>query len=205
MGFRVSMTLRKARQILPTLVLLSMACGGGGRVEPPGPGAFTGAVPDLRGVRVMLLPSQSVRGIAADPDPELRFALSQREGQVLWTFPEDLRRALARSPGMGVDIGALAVGGFLRAEVRRVGDPLFGDLRRLAALTSARVALIPVEVRHRGQHDGLEQAVEIAAALIHVDTGRVLWYGVVEGKPGAANDPGSLASAAERLARALVR
>jgi hypothetical protein len=203
MGFCAPATFRHGPPVLLPLVVLWMACGGGGRVEPPGPGSSTGTPPDLRGVRVMLLPTQSVRGIATDPDPEIRFAVSQRGSQVLWSYPDDLRRALARSPGMGVDIDALAVGGFLRAEVRRVGDPLFGDLRRLAALTDARAALIPVEVRRAGGEG--DQAVEIAAALIHVDTGRVLWFGVVEGRPGAADDPGSLASAAETLARTLVR
>jgi hypothetical protein len=106
---------------------------------------------------------------------------------------------LARSPGVSARIRDLPVGVFLRAEVERIGDPLYGDLRRLSALTGAGLALIPVELRYADVG-----AYRITAALVSLRSGRVNWLGVVEGEAGVADDPGALASAAERLARAVL-
>ncbi len=185
------------------LGLFTAACGG--RAAPPTAGASQGGIPDLRGVQVMVLPSQSVVGLPVSPDHELAFALAERAPGVRWLTPDDLRRVLARSPGVRIDIDALAVGIFLRGEVQRVGDPLFGDLRRLAAMTDAEVALIPVRVRFRPGTEGVPAATEIAAALVNARSGRVYWFGVVDGVEGVADDPRVLASAADALARRFSR
>ncbi|MFG1690656.1 hypothetical protein ACGF5M_00635 [Gemmatimonadota bacterium] len=187
------------------LVALGLGCAG--RHSAPVAGSESGGVPDLRGRQVMLFPVQSVRGLAEDMDAELElaFALTGRGSQVLWILPAEIRSALARSPGLQVPIDALPVGMFLQAEVDRVGDPLFGYLRRLGALTGADLALIPVEIRYRAAADTVPGATEIAAALLSARNGRVFWFGVVEGQGGGADDPGSLASAADALARRLVR
>ena len=186
---------------------VGLALGCAGRHSAPVAGAQSGAVPDLRGRQVMLFPAQSVRGLAEgmDVELELAFALTGRGSQVLWILPAEIRSALARSPGLQVPLDALPVGVFLRAEVDRVGDPLFGYLRRLGALTGADLALIPVEIRYRAAADTVLGATEIAAALLSARNGRVYWFGVVEGQGGGAEDPGSLASAADALARRLVR
>ncbi len=170
-------------------------------------GSESGSVPDLRGRRVMLFPVQMVRGIAGglDPELELAFALTGRGSQVLWVLPGEMRSAVARSPGLQMEVDALPVGIFLQAEVERVGDPLFGYLRRLAALTGADLALIPVQVRYREAVDTIPGATEIVAALLSARNGRVYWFGIVEGQGGGPDDPGSLASAADALARKLVR
>ena len=47
-------------------------------------------------------------------------------------------------------------------------------------------------------------ALEFVATLIDVRTGRILWFGVEGGRPGTADDPSRLVSAAEALARRLV-
>jgi hypothetical protein len=186
-------------------VALLLGCGG--RRSAPVAGSESGGVPNLQGRQVMLFPVQSVRGLAEgmDPELELAFALTGRGSQVLWTLPAELRSILGRSPGVQVPIDALPVGMFLQAEVDRVGDPLFGYLRRLGALTGADLALIPVEIRYRAAADTIPGATEIAAALLNARNGRVFWFGVVEGQGGGADDPGSLASAADALARRLVR
>lgn len=170
-------------------------------------GGEYGGVPDLRGLSVMLLPAQGVRGVADDGsvDLEIAFALEGRSQQVEWVLPEEMRTVLARSPGVQVGIDALPVGAFLRAEVERVGDPLYGQLRRLSALTGAELALIPVEVRYRDATAERPGAVEIAATLLTTRTGRVYWFGVVEGAAGSPDDPAALASAADALARRMVR
>jgi hypothetical protein len=106
---------------------------------------------------------------------------------------------LQRSPGVPAQIRGLPVQVFLQAEVNRVGDPLYGHLLRLAGLTGADVALIPVELKY-----GEDAAYLIAAALISTSSGRVIWYGVMEGDSGEAQSPAALASVAEMLARALL-
>lgn len=185
-------------------LLLVAACGGS-RAPAPEAGDSTGRVPNLQGRRVMVLPVQEVRGLPAGADAEIAFALQDRAGdRVQWVLPREMREILRRSPGMPIRIEGLPVGVFLQAEVNRVGDPLFGYLRRLAAITDAELALIPVQVRHRPGGEGTEPAVEIAAALIQARTGRVYWFGVLEGEPGGAGDPRALASAADALARALI-
>ena len=88
---------------------------------------------------------------------------------------------------------------FSQAEVERVGDPLYGDIRRLTALTGSDIALIPVELRFTA-----EGAFRLTSAILNPTTGRVLWFGVVEGGAGGVEEPGTLASVADALARTLL-
>lgn len=168
---------------------------------PPGPGEATGALPDLRSRTVMVLPVQLKRGVPRGvlADSELAHALRTRGEAVSWVFPPELEEALERSPGVPARITGLPVQFFLQAQVNRVGDPLFGHLYRLAGLTGADVALIPVELRY-----GEAGTYTLAAALVATRNGSVAWYGVMEGEPGGAEDPATLASLAERMARALL-
>ena len=149
----------------------------------------------------MVLPFQLTPGVSRGvlADPELAHALRTRGEGVKWVFPPEMDEILERSPGVPTQIRGLPVHIFLQAEVDRVGDPLFGQLLRLAGLTGADVALIPVELKH-GEGGGYV----MSAALIAIRTGRVSWYGVVEGAAGEAENPATLASAAETLARAIL-
>jgi hypothetical protein len=97
-----------------------------------------------------------------------------------------------RITGLGVQI-------FEQAEVDRVGDPLFGNLLRLSTLAGADVALIPTKLEYTDSG-----AFVLGVALIGTRTGRVSWYGVLEGAPGEADDPAAIASIADRLARTLL-
>lgn len=157
----------------------------------------------------MVVPVQSVSGLPAgvEPDAELGFALRERGPEVRWLLPDTLRRIAARNPGIETALDRLPVSVFLQREVQRVGDPLYGHLRRLSALTGSPLVLIPVQAHHRSAREVegrvLEPAVELAAALIHVRSGRVLWFGIVDGAPGAPGDPSALASAADALALAV--
>jgi len=186
--------------VLP-LVLVILGCGGGGAPGPATPPPSYGGIPDLSGRMVLLFPAQSVRDGLGLIDPEIRFAVEEGGGWVRWVLPEELRRAMARSPAVRVIPDRLSSGVFLRAEVRRVGDPLFGELRRSAALVGAETVLIPVEVLYREGEPGTDGRVEIAAALVDVRSGRVHWFGRVQGLPGDRRDPGVLASAAGELVR----
>jgi hypothetical protein len=151
----------------------------------------------------MLLPVQDVRGIDGDADAELAFGLRDRGVGVTWILPRQLDEALRRSPGLDTRTRGLAVGMFSAAEVRRIGDPLYGELRRLATLVDAGVALIPLSAEGVPGQDGTV-AVRLSVAVAEVRTGRVLWFGVVEGDPHPIGDPRGLASGVDRLAQTLL-
>ena len=184
---------------LASLCLLG-ACMG--RAAAPEPGTSQGTPPDLRGSRVMVLPVQDVRGVDGDPDAEIAFGLRDRGPEVTWIFPARLQAVLDRSPGMS-RIRGLPVGVFSTAEVRRIGDPLYGELRRLGAMVDGDVALIPLMAVAQPA-DSLGVRVRVSAAVIHVRTGQVLWFGMVEGEPRGTSDPAALASSVDALARTLL-
>jgi hypothetical protein len=196
------------RALLLGLVLVS--CGGP-KAPPPVPTAES--APALRGASVMLFPVQNgfvpsadanARHFPADReavDAEIAYWLQQGAPQTEWLLPEAIDRILARSPTLNIKPRALAVGVFQRAQVRRIGDPLFGDLARLAAVTSAQIALVPVAAEFIGS--SADSAVlNIATAVIDPTDGDVLWFGVIAGtEPGAGSGAG-IASAAQAFARA---
>lgn len=197
---------RRLRPAFPVQagMALALALSGCARTTaPPAPGTSQGTPPDLRGSRVMVLPVQEKRGVPGNLDAELAFGLQERGEGVTWILPEALDEALVTSPGMDVSLRSMPVGMFDGGEVRRVGDPLYGQLRRLSALTDADWALIPVRAAAVADADGTV-AVQLWATLIHVRTGRVLWFGVVEGERAAPDDPRGLASAMDKLARTLL-
>lgn len=197
---RSSHPLRRAGVVGLTALLLG-ACAHS--APPPEPGTSQGVPPDLRGIRVMVLPVQQNMGVPGDPDAELAFGLGERGRGVDWILPAELDRALERSPGLNASTHGLQVGAFEAAEVRRVGDPLYGQLRRLAAVVDGQVALIPV--RATLEPDSVAgTAVRLSTALIDVRTGRVLWFGVAQGDAGPPDDPRPLASTVDRLARTLL-
>lgn len=188
------------RVLTLTVAIAATACAG--RTPIPEPGDAQGTPPDLRGSRVMVLPVQNVTGVAGDVDAEVAFGLHSRGEGVTWILPPRLQQAVDRAPGLNARIRGLPVGTFASAEVRRVGDPLYGELRRLAALVDGEVVLLPVQAWTRVGEEG--EHVRLSAALIHIRSGRVMWFGVVEGDARPAADPGALASAVDALARTLL-
>jgi len=187
--------------------VLVVACLGGcihRHAPPPEPGTSQGTPPDLRGVPVMVFPVQRLAGVQGDVDAEVAFGLRSRGPDIQWILPADLQDALDRSPSLhsrirGLDIAAFGVG-----QVRRVGDPLYGELRRLASFVDGEVALVPLTVSMVTDTTGARASVALSATLIDVRSGRVLWFGVVKGDSRDPADPGVLASAADALARTLL-
>jgi len=151
----------------------------------------------------MVLPVQQNRGVRGDPDAELTFGLQERDVDVTWIWPAEIEEILGRSPAVQATTRGLPVSQFLTAEVRRVGDPLYGELRRLAALVDANAVLIPVQASLEPE-PGLDPTVRLWTALIETRTGRVLWFSVLDGDAREATDPRGLASAVDRLARSLL-
>lgn len=198
---RSAFTPRGAGTLSALLTVGLAACAGSAR--PPQPGEQQGTPPDLRGRTVMVLPVQENLGVPGDLDAEMAFGLTGRGSGVTWILPPELQRVVDRSPGSNLRIRALPVGAFTMAEVRRVGDPLYGDLRRLSEFVDAEVALVPVRA-WTASEEGTDPTVRLSVALIQVRTGRVLWFGVVEGGAHPLEDPRGLASAVDRMARTLL-
>jgi len=188
------------RAVMGALVVM-IAAGCASKSEPPGPGEARGGVPDLRGQTVLVFPVQLLSGVPSGTlvDEEVAHAFRTRGASVDWVFPPEAENALRRSPGVQSRTQGLPVNVFLQAEVQRIGDPLFGDVHRLATLVGADVALLPVQLAF-----GEAGAYHLSAALIRIPTGHVLWFGVVEGSEGEPRDLAALASVAEALARALL-
>lgn len=193
-----SLTREARRALLGAALLLLSACSSR---QPPSADRPARPAPDLFGLPVMLLPVQSGRDVPEGLDDELAFWLTDRGPGVRWVLPEQIDAAVARAPSLGIHPRSLAVSVFQYAEVRNIGDPLFGDLRRLGAMVEARYAILPVAAGYVTRAEGVR--VEIAAAIIDTMGGRVLWYGVVGGDTGDQPAPSLVASAAQALARAL--
>lgn len=207
---RIHSPSRLASRLAPRfglLLALTLAAGACVHSAPPSPDRPPPVAPDLRGLRVMVLPAQ---GSATAPPPahmddEIRFWLGDHAPSVRWVFPAALRADIQRSPELDdIVLEHLPVAVFSAAQVRRIGDPLFGDLSRLGAVANTRFALLPVTAAYVPS-DSLPGRVEVAAALIDTMGGEVLWYGIVAGDRGAPGDPKVVASAARALAHALVR
>ncbi len=200
---RFARSLRSIR-LAAALAIVAGGCAGGDPRPPEVGEAPSSVPPSLVSRRVMVLPVQDVVGVSGRVDDELAFALAGRGDEVLWIPVDRVRAAVGRAPAMEIPLDALPVEQFLQIEVRRIGDPLYGILRRAAALVDAEVALIPVQLRARPDEAERPGAVEVRVALIQVLTGRVLWYGVEQGRAGDGTDPAALASAMETMARRLV-
>jgi hypothetical protein len=134
-------------------------------------------------------------------DAEIAYWLPQTAARTKWMLPELMDRTLARSPGMGIKIRELEVRSFQRAQVRRIGDPLFGDLARLSAVLDARLAVIPTAAEYIGATPA-EAVLNIATAVIDARGGEVIWFGVIAGTEKGVGSQAAVASAAQAFARA---
>jgi len=154
----------------------------------------------------MVLPIQRNAGIGGNVDDELLFALQQRLAGVEWVGRTELARVLGQSPVMDFPLDRLPIDAFLVREVTRVGDPVYGVLRRTAALADSDFALIPLallgSVPSEMEESASVEGISLMSTLLDVRSGRVLWLGSV-GAEGPNDSPGTLARVMEELARSL--
>jgi hypothetical protein len=201
----------KIRTTIVLATLLLPACSGRSKTPPPVPTAAS--APALRATTVMVFPVQDGSVPSADAqlrhwsidratlDAEIAYWLPQLAPKAKWVLPELIDRVLARSPSLVIDPRSLAVGSFQRAQVRRIGDPLFGDLRRLAAVLDAQIAVIPIAAEYLGAEPAVA-APTVATAVINALDGTVIWFGVIEGAEKGVGSEGAIAAAAQAFARA---
>jgi hypothetical protein len=164
---------------------------------------------------VALLPAQYVRGgdstglaeAIGSPaeflralDGEIVAQLAARNTARRWTLPEAIARMARRNPAFSSDPYALSAEG-LRAGVRRtnasLGDPLASQVRGLIALTEARYALLPVEVRFERAVDGARAILRVA--LLDGRLAELQWAGDVSVEAPAPSAPALAAGLAEQL------
>jgi hypothetical protein len=171
---------------------------------PPSPDRPQPAVPNLAGLDVMVLPAQPAPGgVPAGFDEALAALLESEYPSVRWILPPEIDRAVARNPTLGVRPHALSVSILRSEEAERIGDPLYGDLRRLGGLVDARYAVVVYQAGYALPPDSIggHGRIEVAASIIDTVGGRILWRGLVAGERGPAGDEVALATAVERLAR----
>jgi hypothetical protein len=195
---------------------LALLLAGCARPAPPSADARQRPFPDIGGRAVMLLPVQAAvptiglpagatQAVALGADArgvleaELAYWLPARTPRARWVLPDAIERAVRQSPSLDVRVRDLAVRDFQRARLEMIGDPLYGELRRVGALLDARVALLPIGALWVQEPDGTGR-VHLALALIDTFGGDVVWYGVVAGVPGARGDATVIASVAQALA-----
>lgn len=195
------------------LLALGLGCGGcSGGGDEPAPAGFG----KLGGQTVLVLPVQYVvpaaggyAGGASNPeaaarlaDSEIAFALSERAGRATWVLPQQQIEALKRRPWMQVNPLALSADE-ARSEggkLRDIRDPLYGEIRMIAALFDARMAVWPLEVFYEKGNEGRGGRLAIRTVLLDARAGVVLWQGLVRGDDQPPTSRGALATAAQAFA-----
>jgi hypothetical protein len=175
----------------------------------------------MSGRTIMLLPVQAATPMVSAPagalsarplnsddratlEAELSFWLPQGAPRIRWLLPAAIDDRASRTPALDVRARDLPIQDFLRARLQAIGDPLYGDLRKLALLMDVRPALLPIGAVWVQEADG-NGRVHLALALIDTTGGAVIWQGVVAGAAGPRPDQSTIASTAQALARQVAR
>ena len=155
--------------------------------------------PDTIGVSARV---EDQRGLLAALDSAIERSLGERGFRTDWTYPPALARSARRNAGYVTDPYSLAAER-LRAGVRmsddRLAEPLATQLRGIVAVTDARYALFPVELRFERIADGRMRPV-LHVALLDARASSVRWMGDVRGAAGTTITPATLESVAFALA-----
>lgn len=185
------------------------------------------------GVPLLVLPVQEVSptpggmlpggtGSAAEArsraSAEIDFAVSESEGTSSWVGPGKITERAEKNPLLKADPVRLPVTGLEQVEVGkgRVPDPLHGQIRGLAAVTEARLVLVPTRLSYRPApdstsgspgEDGGGEAERVPppgwavfeVTLLDSRAGRVLWRGEVHGSAAPPESSAAVATAAAGL------
>ena len=99
-------------------------------------------------------------------------ALRRDAREVSWLGVDEQRRAARRNPTLGIEPGQFATQYLFDPRVERIPDPLWSQVRWLAALTSARYVLVPAAVKLSGMTGALTGTYVMV--LADARSGRVL-------------------------------
>jgi len=190
-------------------VIAVAGCGGSGDEPMPVPGFGV-----LSGQMVLVLPVQYVRPVpggwvggaanaeaaARQADLEIAFALGEQGGRATWVTPDQQIEALRRRPSIRVNPYAFSADELRQKadKLKHVRDPLYGEIRLLAALFDSRYAVWPLELVYAPEEEGGRLAIR--TFLLDTRAGIVLWSGLVRGDDQPPASPGALAAAAQAFA-----
>ena len=170
----------------------------------------------LAGQHIVVLPLHYIRadtsGFAAqvtDPratlaalDSAIERELDARGFGATWTFPPALARSAKRNAGYVSNPYSLAAER-LRTGVRttdeRLAEPFASQLRAMVAVTDARYALFPVELRFERLADG-RMLTLLHVVLLDARGSSIRWAGDVRGAASASVTPATIESLAFALA-----
>lgn len=93
--------------------------------------------------------------------------------EVEWVLPPELRRIAARAPNMVTDPDRMGQAIMRSPGLEIVPDPLRSYLRALAAMSNARVVMIPAALRFRPDSGGIR--AELVMVMADTRNGRVIW------------------------------
>jgi len=121
-------------------------------------------------------------------DSLLEEFLLERVPEVDWVFPEALRRAADRAPGMLRDPDRIGAAVLRDPAIKKVPDPLISSMRNLIGLVGDRMALVPASVVFGEPTDTTLEGgmVELTVSVVDVRQKTVVWYGSAY---GVADDP----------------
>jgi len=197
--------------LIPSVcIALAVGCGGGSSEEPVPVTGFG----MLSGQTVLVLPvqfvqqvpggwigqSRNARDAAKVADTEFAFALNEQGGRANWITPDMQEQAVARYPGIEVDPYSLSAGEARQkgGSLKDVRDPLYGEIRTLAALFDSRYVLWPMEIYYQTEKETNTGQLAIRTFVLDARRGDVMWYGVI---PGDSEEPAASPAALAALAQ----
>jgi hypothetical protein len=133
---------------------------------------------------------RSARGRA---DSRIAAILEERAPEVVWVWPDKLRRAARQAPGLLADPDRVATYLLASGSVVAIPDPLWSQMRTLTGVAGDRFALVPAALIYRVAADSISGEAELTLVLVDVRTGAVGWRSVMA---ATGSDPWSALRAA---------
>ena len=212
---------RRVRRVAVAALVALGACRSAAPAPQAAPPQASRPLAFLATQPVALVPAQYVRGgdstgwsaqIGPAPaflralDSAIAAELTARGTARTWVTAEAIGRQARRNPAFTSDPYALSAEA-LRHGVRRtnprLGEPLASQMRSLVALTEARYALIPVEVRFEPTSAGAARA-SLRLVLVDARMAEIRWASDVSMEDGLPSVPDIVSTLADRVADLLV-
>jgi hypothetical protein len=119
--------------------------------------------------------------------------LTERAPEVVWVWPDELRRAARRAPGLLADPDRVATSMLGAATVTVVPDPLRSQMRALTGVVGERYALVPAGLIYTPSSEGVGGEAALTVVMTDVRMGTVGWRSTAR---GTGTDPWSALRAA---------
>ena len=208
--------MRYGALLTASLVSAALGCGGGSDFpDYPQP---VGGFAMLSGRAVLVLSVQYVhrtedgwiggavseRDAVIQADDEIAFALGEKRSRATWVLPDEQAESLKRRPSIEVNPYLLSVAQVRKegSDLDRITDPLYREIRLLAALFDTRYVIWPFEFFYV-ETEEVGNRVAVRTLLLDARTGDVLWQGPIYGDLQSPTSPAALASTAQAFAIAV--